>query len=94
MNDVILAGSAGFCYGVKRAVELAERTAREGIRRLTAFFRSLGMPTTFAEIGAKSEDIPAMVAHRGEKPGGFPFGGFVEIGPKEMEAVLRLAAEQ
>ena len=29
MNDVILAGSAGFCYGVKRAVELAERTARE-----------------------------------------------------------------
>ena len=52
------------------------------------------MPTTFAEIGAKAEDIPAMVAHRGEKPGGFPFGGFVEIGPKEMEAVLRLAAEQ
>ena len=47
-----------------------------------------------AEIGAKAEDIPAMVAHRGEKPGGFPFGGFVEIGPKEMEAVLRLAAEQ
>ena len=27
---VILAGSAGFCYGVRRAVELAERTARSG----------------------------------------------------------------
>ena len=27
---VILAKSAGFCYGVRRAVELAEKTAREG----------------------------------------------------------------
>ena len=81
-------------FGCEMDYACPERTAREGIRRLTAFFRSLGMPTTFAEIGAKAEDIPAMVAHRGEKPGGFPFGGFVEIGPKEMEAVLRLAAEQ
>lgn len=27
---VTLAKSAGFCYGVRRAVELAERTAEEG----------------------------------------------------------------
>ena len=81
-------------FGCEMAYACPERTARAGLRRLPAFFRSLGMPTTFAEIGAKAEDIPAMVAHRGEKPGGFPFGGFVEIGPKEMEAVLRLAAEQ
>lgn len=81
-------------FGCEMDYAHPERTAREGIRRLVEFFRSLGMPTTFAEIGAKAEDIPAMVAHRGEKPGGFPFGGFVEIGPKEMEAVLRLAAEK
>lgn len=68
-----------------------EYTAREGISRLRAFFRSLGMPTTLAEIGAKAEDIPAMAAHRAEKPGGFPFGGFVKIGPEEMQAILRLA---
>ena len=68
-----------------------ERTAREGIARLRAFFRSLGMPTTLAEIGAKAEDIPAMAAHRAEKPGGFPFGGFVKIGPEEMQAILHLA---
>ena len=69
-----------------------ENTAREGIERLRAFFRSLGMPTTFADIGAKAEDIPGMVAHRAEKPSGFPFGGFVKIGPEEMDAILRLAA--
>lgn len=70
-----------------------ENTAREGVARLRAFFRSLGMPVTFAEIGAKAEDIPAMAAHRAEKPGGFPFGGFVKIGSDEMEAILRLAAQ-
>ena len=29
MNEVLLAQSAGFCYGVRRAVELAEKTAAE-----------------------------------------------------------------
>ncbi|SFO92628.1 hypothetical protein SAMN05216343_10114 [Oscillibacter sp. PC13] len=70
-----------------------EDTALEGIRRMTAFFRSLGMPTTLGEIGAAVSDIPAMVAHRGEKADGFPFGGFVKIGPEEMRAILELAAE-
>ena len=28
--ELILAKSAGFCYGVRRAVELAEATAQEG----------------------------------------------------------------
>ncbi|MDD6188079.1 MAG: bifunctional 4-hydroxy-3-methylbut-2-enyl diphosphate reductase/30S ribosomal protein S1 [Clostridiales bacterium] len=30
MREVILAESAGFCYGVKRAIEIAEKTAAEG----------------------------------------------------------------
>ena len=68
-----------------------ERTAREGIRRLKSFFRLLGMPTTLGELGARTEDIPAMVLHRAEK--GFPFGGFVSIGPAEMADIL-LAAEE
>ncbi len=70
-----------------------ERTAKAGIARLRETFRAWGMPTTFAGIGARVENIPAMTAHRAEKPGGFPFGGFVKIGPEEMAAILRLAAE-
>ncbi len=31
MREVILAESAGFCYGVKRAIEMAEQTAAEGV---------------------------------------------------------------
>ena len=79
-------------FGCEMDFAHPENTAKAGIARLRAFFRSIGMPTTFAEIGAKEADIPAMVAHRSEKPGGFPFGGFVKIGPAEMEAILHLAA--
>ena len=64
-----------------------ERTARAGIEPSAVFFHSLGMPITFCqELGAEASDIPAMVAHRAEKPNGFPFGGFVKIRPADMEA--------
>lgn len=79
-------------FGCEMDFAQPEHTAREGIARLRAFFRQLGMPTTFTELGARAEDIPAMVAHRAEKPNGFPFGGFVKIGPDEMSAILQLAA--
>ena len=78
-------------FGCEMDFAAPENTAREGIARLRRFFQDLGMPVTLQELGAKSEDIPAMVAHRGEKPGGFPFGNFVKAGPREMEAILRLA---
>ena len=34
-----------------------KRTAREGVAAFKAFLREIGMPLTFAEIGAKPEDI-------------------------------------
>lgn len=34
-----------------------EKTALEGIQKMKAFFKSLGMPVTFDELGAKKEDI-------------------------------------
>ena len=88
-----LAQCAVRVFGCEMNFEHPEDTARQGIERLRQFFRSLGMPTTLEEIGAKAEDIPAMVAHRAEKPAGFPFGGFVKIQPADMEAILRLTME-
>lgn len=66
-----------------------EWTAQAGITRFRDFLRHLEMPATLSEVGGKAEDIPAIVAHRAEKPSGFPFGGFVKIGPVEMEEILR-----
>ncbi|MEA4941778.1 MAG: iron-containing alcohol dehydrogenase [Oscillibacter sp.] len=68
-----------------------EITANAGIARFRAFLRSIGMPATLSEVGASAADIPGMTAHRAEKPGGFPFGNFVKIGPEEMTAILHLA---
>ena len=78
-------------FGCRMNYTEPERTAKEGIACLRDFFRSIGMPTRFAEVGGKEADIPAMVAHRGEKPNGFPFGGFVKIHPEDMEKILRLS---
>ena len=91
-DSMRLAQFAVRVFGCEMDFAAPERTAREGIERLRTFFRSLGMPVTLAEIGAKEEDIPAMAAHRAEKPGGFPFGGFMKIQSADMEAILRLAA--
>ena len=66
-------------------------SAREGVAALRAAWKRWGMPTSISELGGKSEDIPALIAHRGERPNGFPFGNYVKIGPEEMEAVYRLA---
>ena len=79
-------------FGCEMDFAHPERTAQAGIRRLRDFFRTLGMPATLEEVGGRAEDIPAMVAHRCEKPNGFPFGGFVKIQEVDMEAVLRRCA--
>jgi alcohol dehydrogenase YqhD (iron-dependent ADH family) len=79
-------------FGCDMDFAAPERTAREGIRKLCLWLHSNGMPITFEEIGARSEDIDKMVAHRAEKPNGFPFGNFVKIHEDDMTAILRLAA--
>ena len=50
----------------------------------------VGVSTASIFNKAMVEDIPAMATHRAEKPNGFPFGGFVKIGPEEMQAILHL----
>ena len=48
-------------WGCRMDFAHPEVTAREGIRTLQQFFISIGMPRNFAELGAKEEDIPALV---------------------------------
>lgn len=67
-----------------------EDTALEGIRRMEAFFSAIGMPVTFAQLGAKEEDIPALAAKVVRGPNGTT-GHFVELDTPAIEAVLRLA---
>ncbi|MBQ7777557.1 MAG: iron-containing alcohol dehydrogenase [Oscillibacter sp.] len=79
-------------FGCQMDFHHPELTAQEGIERLKHWIRAMGLPLTLKEIGALQDDIPAMVAHRMKKPGGFPFGGFAPIHETDMALILELAA--
>ncbi|MFR5869276.1 MAG: iron-containing alcohol dehydrogenase, partial [Acutalibacteraceae bacterium] len=60
-----------------------EEVALEGIARIKAYFASLGMPTTLAELGVKEEDIKELAnTHQGK---------FVELCPEDIEQIYELA---
>ena len=70
-NVLRFAQAAVRIWGCQMNFEQPEQTAREGILRFRRFLHSIGMPLTFAELGAKGEDIPALVensASQTEKP--------------------------
>ncbi|MBR4867762.1 MAG: iron-containing alcohol dehydrogenase [Clostridia bacterium] len=75
-------------WGCDMNFENPEITALEGISRFENFLKSIGMPVTFAELGAKEEDIPKMVEKLSQQGS---VGGFVKIGAKEAEAIYKLA---
>lgn len=77
-------------WGCEMDYRAPEATALAGIDRMEAFFCSLGMPVTFAELGANEADIPALAAKVVRGPNG-TCGHFVELDTPAIEAVLRLA---
>ncbi len=68
-----------------------EVTARQGIEKLRQFFSSIGMPASFAELGAREEDIPVLVRNlcRGNGRQG-SISGFVTLDEEDCEKIYRL----
>lgn len=77
-------------WGCKMDFAHPEETAKEGIARFKAFLQSIGMPVTFAELGAKEEDIPALVEKLAVGPDG-KAGSFVKLSKEDCAAIYRLA---
>lgn len=50
-------------FGIEPDYAHPERVAKAGIAALRALWGSMGLPLNFKELGAKAEDIPAMVDH-------------------------------
>lgn len=67
-----------------------EVTALEGIKRFRSFLHSIGMPINFAELGAREEDIPALVDKFGIGDG--KTGGFVHLSAEDITEIYRIAA--
>ncbi|HPJ02398.1 MAG TPA: iron-containing alcohol dehydrogenase [Candidatus Limiplasma sp.] len=79
-------------FDVSMDFEKPERTALEGIRRLEAYYREIGMPTSFKEINAKEEDIEFM-AGKCLLNNGDTLGHFHPLTRKEIAEVYRLACQ-
>ncbi len=68
-----------------------KNTALQGIECLQNFLKSINMPSNFAELGAKEEDIPKManIACFGDNAGG-SVGRFVSLKQSDVENIYRL----
>ena len=66
------------------------RTALEGIAAFRAFLKSIGMPLTFAEIGADPADIPKLVEMN--HVGGGVTGGYVGLTSDAIREIYESAA--
>lgn len=76
-------------FGCQMNFENPEATALEGIRRFRSFLHSIGMPINFAELGAKEEDIPALVEKFGIGSG--RTGGFVALSAEDITEIYKIA---
>ena len=88
-NVLRFAQAAVRIWGCQMNFEQPEQTAREGILRFRRFLHSIGMPLTFAELGAKAEDIPALVEKFGLADG--KTGGFVKLSSEDIANIYRIA---
>lgn len=78
-------------WGCQMDFACPENTAKAGIAALKQFFRSIGMPTNFSELGAREEDIEKMahIACYGDVRNG-TIGGFVKLSEKDVANIYRL----
>ena len=91
-HDVMrFAQAAVRVWGCQMDFAHPEKTAAEGIDRLQRFFVSIGMPGNFAELGAREEDIPALVNAlcRGDGRDG-SISGFVRLDEEDCTKIYQM----
>lgn len=89
-NPMRFAQFASRVFGVSMDFEDPKRTAKAGIVALRSFFKSLGMPLNFEQIGASIDDIPKLLKllYLSKKS----VGNFVHLTPEDCEAIYKIAA--
>ena len=70
--------------------ETDEKAALAGIAAFRNWLKSLGLPLTFAELGAKEEDIPILVKTLNLR--GNTLGGIMPLTEADVAAIYRLCA--
>lgn len=78
-------------HGCPMNFENPEETALRGIEAHEAFLREIGMPLTLSQLGARTEDIPAIAAKTKKTNPDGTTGGVFPMTPADIEAILRIA---
>ena len=91
-NPMRFAQCAVRVYGCSMDIEHPERTALAGVEAHEAFLREIGMPVTLHELGARTEDIPALAAKtKKTNLETMTTGGAFPMTTQDVEAILHLA---
>lgn len=91
-NPMRFAQFAVRVYGCSMDFEHPERTALAGVEAHEAFLREIGMPVTLHELGARTEDIPALAAKtKKTNLENMTTGGAFPMTTQDVEAILHLA---
>ena len=77
-------------FGCSMDFDAPESTALAGIKAFRSFLHSIGLPINFDELGAKEEDIPALVDKFGLGSG--RTGGFVKLSSEDVAEIYHIAA--
>ena len=89
-NPMRFAQMATRVFGCEMNFECPQTTAMEGIRCFRRFLKELGLPINFEELGAKEEDIPALVEKFGIGEG--KTGGFMPLSAEDISNIYKIAA--
>jgi len=76
-------------WGCEMDFQNPENAAKQGIAKFEQFLTSIGMPIRFSELGAKAEDIPAMLKVLGL--GTQTMGSFVKLTEEDVKKIYELA---
>lgn len=89
-NVMRLAQFAVRIWGCSMNFENPAETALRGIEAYESFLRSIDMPTTMKELGARSEDIPELARRVRRSPDG-TVGQFQKLDTAAIERIFRIA---
>ena len=75
-------------WGVEPRFDALERVAQEGIARLQAFFKAIGLPGTLKDMGVSADRLEEMAEKATERG---PVGQFVRLGKKDVMEIYQRA---
>ena len=91
-HDVMrFARFANRVFGCAMDFENPKNTALAGIKALRQLCKDAGLPLSFAELGAKKEDIPTLLNNIGGAD--HTEGHFVVLNKKDIENIFNIAAD-